>query len=454
MPKFFFILTLLLSCNVQLLVSGDHTPHDQEKIESTFSLNKLQKGSEQYNSIRASIVNSDLVKRSPRTYSHMDEILPGLYLGSQEAADRYYSLFSHILSCRDDAHKPKSKQIVWKEIPIDDTVEAQILPYFDDTYQFIESTSESILVHCKVGVSRSSTVVVAYLMKKFEVPFDAALKFVQKKHPSANPNPGFQEQLKQYEKILKENSEQKDSAIISERDDMFMLATLGFAYGNIKSYPKVGYNIASLIAWNVEDTSHTPEFVIEQNRNFEMQGDIFHAEVNTLRKAFLKKSNFNMAVSTRPIDRYRDYTYRLAQTTLYTSLEPCPMCAMTLLLARVPRVIYFMEDTGLHDPETHTPTLNLPNEAYRRKISISFSSLALAQTVQRAMREEVSRNSEKSYIERLPDGRKTINIINYITTNGEEIFGEAHKQLFCYVAQHEENKQLLERLKETIGTRE
>jgi tRNA(adenine34) deaminase len=37
-------------------------------------------------------------------------------------------------------------------------------------------------------------------------------------------------------------------------------------------------------------------------------------------------------------------TFRLEGTTCYVTLEPCPMCAGALVLARVPRVVYGCED--------------------------------------------------------------------------------------------------------------
>jgi tRNA(adenine34) deaminase len=39
-------------------------------------------------------------------------------------------------------------------------------------------------------------------------------------------------------------------------------------------------------------------------------------------------------------------TWRLEETTLYVTLEPCPMCAGGIVLSRVPRVVY-----GASDPK-------------------------------------------------------------------------------------------------------
>ena len=52
-----------------------------------------------------------------------------------------------------------------------------------------------------------------------------------------------------------------------------------------------------------------------------------HAEIQTLRQAALNAGN-----------------YRLPGTTLYVTLEPCPMCAGALVHARVARVVYAAPD--------------------------------------------------------------------------------------------------------------
>ncbi len=52
-----------------------------------------------------------------------------------------------------------------------------------------------------------------------------------------------------------------------------------------------------------------------------------HAEIVVLREAARKIGN-----------------YRLAETTLYVTLEPCTMCAGAIVQARVPRVVYGADD--------------------------------------------------------------------------------------------------------------
>lgn len=52
-----------------------------------------------------------------------------------------------------------------------------------------------------------------------------------------------------------------------------------------------------------------------------------HAEIVVLREGAQKLAN-----------------YRLADTTLYATLEPCAMCAGAIVQARVPRVVYGADD--------------------------------------------------------------------------------------------------------------
>ena len=49
----------------------------------------------------------------------------------------------------------------------------------------------NVLVHCYAGISRSATVVIAYLMKKREIGHRQAISLVSQYRPQINPNPGL-----------------------------------------------------------------------------------------------------------------------------------------------------------------------------------------------------------------------------------------------------------------------
>ena len=66
------------------------------------------------------------------------------------------------------------------------------------------------------------------------------------------------------------------------------------------------------------------------NRNITLNDPSAHAEIMALRAAGEKLSN-----------------YRMPGATLYVTLEPCAMCSMALVHARIGRVVY-----GATDPKT------------------------------------------------------------------------------------------------------
>jgi dual specificity phosphatase 12 len=75
-----------------------------------------------------------------------------------------------------------------------------IIDYFDECIDFIEEGRRegAVFVHCAAGVSRSATIVIAYVMKKHQWDYETAFDFVQKRRPIVYPNEGFIKQLKVY----------------------------------------------------------------------------------------------------------------------------------------------------------------------------------------------------------------------------------------------------------------
>ncbi|KAI9279193.1 protein-tyrosine phosphatase-like protein [Sporodiniella umbellata] len=89
-----------------------------------------------------------------------------------------------------------------KIIRITDNPETHIIQYFPEAIEFITKAvakKEAVLVHCLAGVSRSPTMVVAYLMSKERKRYKEVLAQVKGVRPFVNPNPGFLEQLKLFQ---------------------------------------------------------------------------------------------------------------------------------------------------------------------------------------------------------------------------------------------------------------
>jgi dual specificity phosphatase 12 len=94
-------------------------------------------------------------------------------------------------------------------IPVSDTSNTNIGQYFSMVYRYIEYYAQqghAILIHCAAGISRSTTLVTSYIMRKYQLPFMKAIEFVKKSRPCMDPNPGFIMQLNQYEKLLRKHN--------------------------------------------------------------------------------------------------------------------------------------------------------------------------------------------------------------------------------------------------------
>lgn len=62
----------------------------------------------------------------------------------------------------------------------------------------------NVLVHCRMGISRSATLVIAYIMRKYKCGYEKAFNKVKDRRKIVNPNSGFVIQLKKYDKKIKE----------------------------------------------------------------------------------------------------------------------------------------------------------------------------------------------------------------------------------------------------------
>ncbi|CAF0788527.1 unnamed protein product [Brachionus calyciflorus] len=72
----------------------------------------------------------------------------------------------------------------------------------DKIHEIISEKKGSCLVHCVAGISRSATIILAYLMKYLKISLKEAHSHVKSKRPFIRPNLGFWKQLVDYEKSL------------------------------------------------------------------------------------------------------------------------------------------------------------------------------------------------------------------------------------------------------------
>jgi protein-tyrosine phosphatase len=84
---------------------------------------------------------------------------------------------------------------------IRDDTDENISKHFKKIIRLIDS-GECVLVNCMAGISRSATIVIAYLMTKQNLTFQEAFNFVKSKRSIINPNESFITQLIEYDNYL------------------------------------------------------------------------------------------------------------------------------------------------------------------------------------------------------------------------------------------------------------
>ncbi|XP_073406236.1 dual specificity protein phosphatase 22 [Dendrobates tinctorius] len=136
----------------------------------------------------------------------MNKILPGLFIGNFKDARDIEQLqknnISHILSIHDSA-RPMLEGMKYLCIPASDSPNQNLTQHFKESTTFIHECrlkGEGCLVHCLAGVSRSVTLVVAYVMTITDLGWEDALAAVRGARTCANPNMGFQKQLEDFGK--------------------------------------------------------------------------------------------------------------------------------------------------------------------------------------------------------------------------------------------------------------
>ncbi|KAI8830345.1 protein-tyrosine phosphatase-like protein [Chytriomyces cf. hyalinus JEL632] len=152
------------------------------------------------------------------------EILPGqLFLSSIVPATDLTQLqqlkITHILNVTGMDHTNAERMrhpnrfpadFIYHNLLIADEMDTRIIEQFDDTHEFISTAllqqGGRVLVHCEAGISRSSTIVIAFLVRSKSMTVRDALTLVQSRKNNIGPNKSFYSQLLQYEAILFHNS--------------------------------------------------------------------------------------------------------------------------------------------------------------------------------------------------------------------------------------------------------
>jgi protein-tyrosine phosphatase len=99
----------------------------------------------------------------------------------------------------------ESIKIEYLRVSVNDSCDQDIKKYFDEANNFIDKVKQQngkVLVHCQAGISRSPTIVIAYLMNSKNLSLEECYDDVKKIRPIVEPNFLFYSQLHIYESCL------------------------------------------------------------------------------------------------------------------------------------------------------------------------------------------------------------------------------------------------------------
>ncbi|KAK3529353.1 hypothetical protein QTP70_029338, partial [Hemibagrus guttatus] len=146
----------------------------------------------------------------PDTSNHLDEVRPGIYIGDLYAAKDRPMLqalnISHVLNAAHGKYNVntgpsyyRGTNITYHGVEAFDTPSFDMSPFFYSAAKYIKNALSTpggkVFVHCAMGLSRSATLVLAYLMIEEKMTLVEAITAVAKNR-NICPNTGFLEQLR------------------------------------------------------------------------------------------------------------------------------------------------------------------------------------------------------------------------------------------------------------------
>ncbi|XP_013794253.1 protein phosphatase Slingshot-like isoform X2 [Limulus polyphemus] len=190
---------------------------DLEEVTSKYIRKKLEEEMGQKLNKYKSYIDQEMLT----ILGQMDaptEIFDYLYLGSEWNASNLEELrnkgVGHILNVTREIDNFFPGMFDYFNIRVYDEESTDMLPYWDKTFRYIrkaKNQGSKVLVHCKMGISRSASVVIAYAMKAYDWNLKQAIEYVKNKRNCIKPNSGFMKQLEIYEGILDASKQRHNS---------------------------------------------------------------------------------------------------------------------------------------------------------------------------------------------------------------------------------------------------
>ncbi|KAK7045823.1 hypothetical protein VNI00_007233 [Paramarasmius palmivorus] len=156
-----------------------------------------------------SISTNGSMQRSNSSYSYGQT--GALYLGSLSAIQDISLLREHrikvLIQVLDVPWMPQLPEKEFKFLSTTSPPESsKLIDRFEETCAIIDralKSGESVLIHCQQGISRSTAILIAYLIRYHHQSYDSALAMIKKKRACVKPNEGFEGALRSWEGLIR-----------------------------------------------------------------------------------------------------------------------------------------------------------------------------------------------------------------------------------------------------------
>ncbi|XP_026875879.2 protein phosphatase Slingshot homolog 1 [Electrophorus electricus] len=250
-------------CLITTMLNGIMVLQDLENITAKEIRTEL----EQHMKWNLREYNEFIDKEMLLILDQMDKATPifdHLYLGSEWNASNLEDLrhngIGYILNMTQEVDNFFPGTFCYYNVRVYDDETADLLAHWNDTYNFIvkaKQNNSKCLVHCKMGVSRSVSTVIAYTMKEHGWPLAKACSFVKQKRSIAQPSTTFLKQLAEYEAILGASKQQHNK--LWQLDDGNSHEALQAGSSSIAGTPQPSVTPSDLepCEWGCEDMGRT-----------------------------------------------------------------------------------------------------------------------------------------------------------------------------------------------------
>jgi protein-tyrosine phosphatase len=213
-----------------------------------------------------------------------DEIITSLFLGGLDDLENEKWIektgITHVLSIIDKFDvKTVTSQYTQKIFLAADDDYENLLRYFNEGIKFIDDAIQKggkIFVHCAMGMSRSPTIVIAYLMVKMNLDPKEAFHYVKKRRPIINPRAHFIKQLWAFHLCDGDVKEETYSSakyinlsIIEASESEYTISPSNSNFSQHKNIPKNVYLIRAKTYWteNITFSGIVYVYLNEEMRN-------------------------------------------------------------------------------------------------------------------------------------------------------------------------------------------